>query len=73
MSSIPEVFTKFRKTVEKEAEVRQPIIAPLSIACPTISKDLQEIDAVIQNLQLDSRHALPELGGERGALKYLNT
>ena len=73
MSSIPEVFTKFRKTVEKEAVVRQPILAPSSIACPTISKDLQEIDAVIQNLQLDSRHALPELGGETAALKYLNT
>jgi deoxyribodipyrimidine photo-lyase len=73
MSSIPEVFTKFRKIVEKEASVRQPLPAPKAIACPIISKDLDELNQLKCKLELDDRNSLPTPGGESFALQHLNT
>jgi deoxyribodipyrimidine photo-lyase len=72
MKSIPEVFTKFRKIVEKEAEVRLPLDAPTKISCPVISKDLLNADDLSFELKSDKRSSLPELGGEPAALKHLN-
>lgn len=72
ISSIPDVFTKFRKIVEKEANVRQPLAAPKTIHCPVIAQGLQEIAAIEAPLETDNRSALPELGGEPIALKHLH-
>jgi len=73
MSTIPEVFTKFRKIVEKEALVRNPLDRPEKINSPVISADFQTINSLNHNLQLDKRNALPELGGETAALNHLNS
>lgn len=73
MKSIPEVFTKFRKIVEKEAVVRMPLDAPMQITCPVISKDLMNANEMAFDYKIDNRSALPELGGETAALKHLNT
>jgi deoxyribodipyrimidine photo-lyase len=71
MSSIPEVFTKFRKIVELEATVRSPLSSPASISCPNISNDLQELITLSHKLTRDNRTALPEFGGEKTALQHL--
>jgi len=72
ISSIPEVFAKFRKIVEKEASVRSPLASPQRISCPVISNDLQELDKLSYRLDVDERNALPVLGGESLALQHLN-
>lgn len=72
MSSIPEVFTKFRKIVEKEASVRQPLSAPKAITCPIISNDLQELNSLKETIKLDKRNSLPKMGGESVALAHLS-
>ena len=73
MSSIPEVFTKFRKIVEKEATVRQPLSAPKAISCPIISNDLQELNSLNESIESDKRNSLPTLGGESVALAHLDS
>ena len=72
MKSIPEVFTKYRKIVEKEAVVRMPLYAPTQISCPVISKDIVNEGDLTFELKLDKRSSLPALGGEPAALKHLN-
>lgn len=71
MSSIPEVFTKFRKIVEKEASVRPALTSPTSISCPIICNDLQELSYLSSLITRDNRTALPEFGGEKTALQHL--
>jgi deoxyribodipyrimidine photo-lyase len=73
MSSIPEVFTKFRKIVEKEASVRQPLSAPKAISCPVITSDLQELNSLNESIESDKRNSLPTLGGESVALAHLDS
>ncbi len=72
MKSIPEVFTKFRKIVEKEAVVRMPVASPTKINSPVISKDLMNATDFSFDFKFDNRSALPKLGGEPAALKHLN-
>ena len=73
MSSIPEVFTKFRKIVEKEAQVREPLATPDFISCPLLAKELQEIDLINFPLFINKMHSLPAVGGESAALSHLNS
>ncbi|MFM7662180.1 MAG: DASH family cryptochrome [Bacteroidota bacterium] len=72
MSSIPEIFTKFRKIVEKEASVRQSLPVPQSISCPLIRNDVQELNSLNYVLAVDERNSLPAFGGESMSLKHLN-
>jgi len=72
MSSIPDVFTKFRKIVEKEVDVRESLKAPKVILCPIIPKELMNNEVQPFSLELDSRNALPSLGGESSAMNHLN-
>jgi deoxyribodipyrimidine photo-lyase len=72
MSSIPEVFTKFRKIVEKEVVVRDPISAPTKINCPPIPKAWMDFSFSDSNTQIEKGFSLPKLGGEQSALKHLN-
>ena len=73
MSSIPEVFTKFQKIVEKEAFVRKPLDSPKLVNCPLISVDLQEINTLNQDFVFDERNVLPSLGGEALAIQHLQS
>ena len=73
ISSIPEVFTKFRKIVEKEAIVRQPLPSPTAISCPVLPNDLQELNTLNHLVSLDNRSSLPELGGEISAMKHVRS
>ena len=72
ISSIPEVFTKFRKIVEKEVEVRELIPTPTKINCPVLPKNwIESIEE--ENVISDGKsHSLPEMGGETSALHHLN-
>ena len=71
ISSIPEVFTKFRKIVEKEVEVRELIPTPTKINCPVLPKNwIESIDAE-NDLSHGNSHSLPEMGGETSALQHL--
>jgi deoxyribodipyrimidine photo-lyase len=72
ISSIPEVFTKFRKIVEKEVEVRELIPTPTKINCPVLPKNwIESIEE--ENVISDGKsYSLPEMGGETSALYHLN-
>jgi deoxyribodipyrimidine photo-lyase len=72
MSSIPEVFTKFRKIVEKEAIVRELVTTPTKIDCPAIPKEWMDFSFSELNTQIDKGFSLPELGGEQNALQHFN-
>jgi len=71
MSSIPEVFTKFRKIVEKEVFVREPISAPTKINCPAIPKKWVDFSFIESNYEIETRSSLPAFGGEQSALQHL--
>lgn len=73
ISSIPEVFTKFRKIVEKEAVVRELIPTPTKMDCPVLPQKWIE---AYGSLWIDSSgksYSLPELGGESSALKHIHS
>jgi deoxyribodipyrimidine photo-lyase len=72
MSSIPEVFTKFRKVVEKEAIVRELVPTPTKIQCPAIPKEWMDFSFSENNTQIEKGFSLPELGGEQNAFQHLN-
>jgi len=72
ISSIPEVFTKFRKIMEKEVEVRELIPTPTKINCPVLPKNLIESIEEVNVLSHGNSHSLPEMGGETSALHHLN-
>jgi len=74
LKDIPDVFTNFRKRIEKETEIRSVFETPKVIISPTIPplkiptfKDLNRIEK-----KLDSRSVFPFKGGETSALKRLN-
>jgi deoxyribodipyrimidine photo-lyase len=73
ISSIPEVFNKFRKIVEKESLVRKPLETPIKLTCPIISKDFQEKNPFKSDFVMDERCSLPNLGGELAALNHLQS
>jgi deoxyribodipyrimidine photo-lyase len=72
MSSIPEVFTKFRKIVEKEAFVRELVPTPSKIDCPTIPKEWMDYSFSESTNLIEKGFSLPELGGEQRSLNHLN-
>ena len=71
INSIPEVFTDFRKRVEKNAKLRKPISAPAFITSPAIEKlnlpSLSELG--LENYGFDCRAAYPFEGGETVGIK----
>ena len=73
ISYIPEVFTKFRKIVEKEAVVRDMIPTPRKLNCPVLpKKSIETYESSANNSKLKS-YSLPELGGESSALKHIHS
>jgi deoxyribodipyrimidine photo-lyase len=74
LKDIPEVFTNFRKRVEKETEIRAVFDAPKNINSPTISPlnlpSFKELGR--KENQSDERQVLAFKGGENTALERLN-
>ena len=74
LKNIPEIFTDFRKKVEKESNVRKISETPKSIKSPILPKfELpQATDFGLKTIEVDQRTAFPFKGGETQALKRLN-
>ena len=70
---MPEVFTAFRKKVERYSEVRAPFLSPKSIASPTLESTVvpKLTDFGFEELQADQRSVLPFKGGAMEAWKRL--
>ena len=70
---MPEVFTAFRKKVERYSEVREPFLSPKSIASPEL--EVTEVptlgDLGFEDYQPDQRAVLPFKGGALEAWKRL--
>jgi len=74
MKSIPDVFTSFRKKIEKETAVRAIIEKPTSIKSPKIQSLVLPDPSILgfeKNLK-DERTAFPFMGGETEALDRIN-
>jgi len=74
IKDIPDVFTNFRKKIEKESAIRTVFNRPLKINSPEIVKatfpTLTELD--LEFTTIDSRAAIQFKGGETEANKRLN-
>jgi deoxyribodipyrimidine photo-lyase len=66
LSDLPDVFTKFRITLEKNSKIRSRIEAPKSLNSPSIPalKIPSFSELGIPEIPLDARSALPLVGGE---------
>lgn len=71
VNSVPDVFTDFRKRVEKDAKVRNVFSAPLTIASPPIEKSIFPTlpELGLENCVFDCRAAYPFKGGETTGIK----
>ncbi|MBG6110184.1 deoxyribodipyrimidine photo-lyase [Flavobacterium sp. CG_9.10] len=74
IKDIPEVFTNFRKKIEKEAVIRTVFEAPTHIESPEIkSLNLPSLQALnLKFTPIDKRAAIRFKGGESAAIKRLN-
>lgn len=74
VKDIPDMFTDFRKKIEKDAIIRTVFRKPLIINSPEIPVlNLPTLDHLdLQFTQIDSRAAIQFKGGETEALKRLN-
>ncbi|MEL7534918.1 MAG: DASH family cryptochrome [Bacteroidota bacterium] len=74
--SLPEIFTTFRKQVEKFAPVRETIPTPEHIASPSFSNvgELPTLEALgLERTACDARAVLAFSGGESQGLERLQT
>lgn len=74
VKDIPDVFTSFRKKVEKESEVRKAFDAPEKITSPALpAATIPKLkDLGLKPATIDSRAVLQFVGGEDEAQKRLN-
>lgn len=74
IKDIPDVFTNFRKKIEKDAIIRKPFDKPAQINSPEIPKiELPNLEVLdLKYKTLDSRAAIQFKGGESEAIKRLN-
>lgn len=74
LKQIPDVFTEFRKKIEKEAIIRDVFSKPSSINSPKIDAiQLPTIEQLgLEYSPIDKRTAFPFSGGETEGLKRLN-
>lgn len=74
IKDIPEVFTNFRKRVEKESSIRSIFLAPKTIKSPPIPElilpTLEQLG--LTTITSDPRTAFPFKGGETEAFQRLN-
>lgn len=74
LEKLPEVFTAFRKKVEKYAEVPEPLATPDKVASPDLPDDaLPTLESLGITLPpADKRAVLPFKGGAEAAFKRLD-
>ncbi len=74
IKDIPDVFTNFRKKVEKESAIRSIFEKPLTINSPEIpTVDLPSLESLgLVVVPIDKRAAIRFKGGETAALQRLN-
>nr|WP_315254072.1 DASH family cryptochrome [uncultured Flavobacterium sp.] len=74
IKNIPDVFTDFRKKVEKDAVIRIAFEKPANMMSPEIPElDLPNLEQLgLQKISIDPRAAIRFIGGESQALKRLN-
>lgn len=74
IKNIPDVFTEFRKKVEKDSEIRIALEKPANIQSPEIPEldlpDLQQLG--LHKTSMDTRAAIGFTGGESQGLKRLH-
>ena len=75
IKDIPDIFTNFRKKVEREGQIRPSFVSPTKI---TVPKDLEKStlptleDLGFDGIKLDQRSVLTYKGGETEGLKRLH-
>ncbi|WP_418264062.1 DASH family cryptochrome [Flavobacterium faecale] len=74
IKDIPDIFTIFRKKVEKESKIRGVFEAPVAINCPDLPEfELPKLsDLGLKAVKIDDRAVLEFKGGETEGLKRLN-
>lgn len=74
VKNIPDVFTDFRKKVEKDSAIRLALEKPANIKSPDIPElDLPNLQQLgLQKISMDPRAAIQYIGGESQAIKRLN-
>lgn len=74
LKDIPDVFTNFRKRIEKESTIREVFLKPIVIKSPLIDKlSLPRIQQLgLENITIDRRAAIGFKGGETEGYKRLN-
>jgi deoxyribodipyrimidine photo-lyase len=77
LSSLPEVFTVFRKKCEKQAIVREPIPAPEAMPDENVLTKVSELPTLeklgYEEFKEDKRTAIPFVGGENAAWARVQT
>lgn len=73
LKNIPDIFSNFRKVLEKDVKIKNAINKPLHINSPTIHPiELPHFeDLKLEKLDVDSRAAIQFKGGEKEAWKRL--
>ncbi len=74
LKDIPDVFTNFRKHIEKECSIREVFAKPISINSPSIEPlQLPDLEILgLNNIEQDSRAAIHFKGGETDGLNRLH-
>ncbi len=76
IGNIPDVFTNFRKAIEKSDSIDTPISEPHSLPGLPNNFDITEIPSMeefeINDFEFDARTAIPFSGGEISAMERLN-
>ncbi len=74
IKDIPDVFTNFRKKIEKESLIRAPFEKPSQIISPLLDPiELPSLESLnLKKLSIDKRAALAFKGGETEAIQRLN-
>jgi len=74
LKDIPDVFTNFRKHIEKECSIREVFTKPISINSPSIEPlQLPDLEILgLKNIEQDSRAAIHFKGGETDGLNRLH-
>jgi deoxyribodipyrimidine photo-lyase len=76
LAELPDVFTKFRRAVERDFRVADPLPAPTRVPGPPVDVSREEPDWAALGLDAvepDARAVLPMRGGEGAALARLET
>lgn len=74
LKKIPDVFTSFRKKIEKETGVRDVFQMPKKINSPSIPSLVLPDPSILglEKIQMDERSAVPFKGGETEALRRID-